>query len=55
MVSYDGGGGGGGGGGQTGIEKEINGETENRERQTDREDGRTNYDLFLHQLSGYVW
>ena len=25
------------------------------DRQTDREDGRTNYDLFLYQLSGYVW
>ena len=42
-------GGGGGRAGQTGIGKKINGETENR--QTDREDGRKNDDLFLHQLS----
>ena len=36
-----GGGGGGGGGstGQTGIEKEINREMENRDRQTDRQRG----------------
>ena len=57
FISYQdvcvcGGGGGGDGTGQTGIEKEINREMENRDRQTDRQDRRRNDDLLLHQLSG---